>query len=394
MKRFHRLVLFAMACVLWQSLAMGAYAASGGVLLGFGSDYVGPDGSTYVHRGVDVAARPGDEFASPVDGTVTFAGKVPGPHGGSVLAVSIDSAKGLVSILPLGRLDVAKGEKVSAGQSVGTVASGGDASSDAPHVHVGLRNGSLYLDPTSLLMVPVAPQTPETQPSPATDPQTAPSPSTPVAAPVAAPSPASAPVVSPAPGATVNSGAASTVNAKQTAPSSSAAALSSLGSGVSLAPSSASASKSTLQSAAQAPTIDTGPVVDAAPVGATQIGVSVVEAESSSDRSALAQERHTAPSTTLWSGWSASMSASAAGLMQDLPRKVAIAAAALTMAIASSVYVLGRRAFDRRLSSGSPVSDRLGIMLQQLRAGDTLRGLTPAPGTLPSQSRGRSAQRR
>jgi hypothetical protein len=68
--------------------------------------------------------------------------------------------------------------------------------------------------------------------------------------------------------------------------------------------------------------------------------------------------------------------------------------AGIVAAFAACAFLLGRRALEARIASNPPVSDRLGKLLQQLRAGDTLRGLTSCPGPLPSQSRGRLAQRR
>jgi hypothetical protein len=67
---------------------------------------------------------------------------------------------------------------------------------------------------------------------------------------------------------------------------------------------------------------------------------------------------------------------------------------AILVSLAVCACLLARRAFERKVLSNPPVSDRLGRVLQQLRAGDTLRGLTSCPGPLPSQSRGRIAQRR
>ncbi|WKX74469.1 murein hydrolase activator EnvC [Streptomyces sp. XD-27] len=111
------------------------------------------------HRGVDLAAAPGETVRAAAPGTVAFAGQVAG--------------RGVVSILlgpprsdgreapPSGRPDlrityepvrpmVRKGDRVAAGQPVGVLGSGPFHCS-AGCLHWGLRRGDRYLDPLSLL---------------------------------------------------------------------------------------------------------------------------------------------------------------------------------------------------------------------------------------------------
>ena len=87
----------------------------------------------------------------------------------------------------------------------------------------------------------------------------------------------------------------------------------------------------------------------------------------------------------------------AAGVLVDtLPHASRVSpqgAAALVAALMAGAVLLTRRSLRRRIIASS-VSDRLGYLLQHLKAGDTLRGLTSCPGPLPSQSRGRIAQGR
>jgi Peptidase family M23 len=118
------------------------------LLLGFGEMY----GEGSIHRGLDLAADRGDEVLAPVAGTVAFAGAVPADGGGTVVAVSVDAADGTrATVMPLTRASVRRGATVVAGQGVGAVADAGDSSSEATHLHLSLRRGSVYLDPAPLL---------------------------------------------------------------------------------------------------------------------------------------------------------------------------------------------------------------------------------------------------
>jgi murein DD-endopeptidase MepM/ murein hydrolase activator NlpD len=77
-----------LAAVAVASVLVAAGPANAGqqVLLGFGETYRAPDGSSCTHRGVDAAMAEGDSVCAPIGGTVRFAGRVPGPHGGTVRA--------------------------------------------------------------------------------------------------------------------------------------------------------------------------------------------------------------------------------------------------------------------------------------------------------------------
>lgn len=192
---------------------------SGGTpTLGFGVAY--PGGT---HRGVDLEAAAGAEVVAPTGGTVTFAGRVPADGGGTCGAVTVELADGhRVSLLPLEGVCVAAGDSIAAGDVLGSLAASGDDSSGAPHLHVGLRSGELYLDPAPLLPCGGAS--------------------------AADPAPESAPVTVPDPPAATSAGAAPAAPAVTVAPAAAVAA-----------PTPAGAS-----AVVQAEVAPTAPVVDAA----------------------------------------------------------------------------------------------------------------------------------
>ena len=166
-------------------------------LLGYGATYAFGD-STRTHSGVDLAADAGETVRAVADATVSFAGAVPAADGGTVLAVTLDLGDGLrVTLMPLARLDVAKGAAVAQGDRIGDVAASGDASSVTPHLHVGVTLNGARVDPASLLPAAVVAgdEQPATSggsvPAPATVPAAAvPRAQVPAAVSVPAPAPA------------------------------------------------------------------------------------------------------------------------------------------------------------------------------------------------------------
>lgn len=162
-------VASAMALVIGLTPPRAAYAgwplASPGSarLLGFGASYADDDGTTSVHRGLDIAGTAGESVVAPLAGTVTFVGRIPGADGTTMLAITINTASGSVTLLPLDRASVTRGAEVAEGDAVATLADVGDASSSATHLHVGLREGTLYLDPATVLAPPPA-VTPDPEP--------------------------------------------------------------------------------------------------------------------------------------------------------------------------------------------------------------------------------------
>jgi hypothetical protein len=125
------------------------------------------------HRGIDIAAAAGAPVRAPASGAVSFAGTVPG--GGK--AVTIRTADGYaVTLLHLGPYGVSRGQLVSEGDTVASVAPSVPAGQTGPFVYLGVRraddpNG--YVDPLGLLPPPVAPADP---PPPVSDPDPAPAP--------------------------------------------------------------------------------------------------------------------------------------------------------------------------------------------------------------------------
>lgn len=93
------------------------------------------------HRGVDLAAGPGDEVRSALAGTVSFAGPVAGlgwvtvGHGGG-----LETTYGV-----LVELRVSAGDRVAAGDVLGVLGA------DADHVDWGARQDGRYVDPLALL---------------------------------------------------------------------------------------------------------------------------------------------------------------------------------------------------------------------------------------------------
>ena len=124
------------------------------ILLGFKERY-GADNK--LHYGIDVYAEKGTELYAPVEGTISFAGRVPGSAGLNVTALTITTEAGhQVSINPFATTAAKKGDVVEKGQVLGTVSDVGDPSSLISHFHLSLREKGVYKDPTHLLMETVS----------------------------------------------------------------------------------------------------------------------------------------------------------------------------------------------------------------------------------------------
>jgi len=108
-----------------------------------------PVGQYAGHWGLDLAVPEGSNVEALGDGTVTFAGSVAGrlsvtvDHGGSVRT----------SYSYIAGIKVRVGQDVRRGSSLGTSGTHGDA----PALHVSLRLGTRYLDPSSLGRCSVVP---------------------------------------------------------------------------------------------------------------------------------------------------------------------------------------------------------------------------------------------
>ncbi|WP_309135089.1 M23 family metallopeptidase [Cellulomonas sp.] len=96
------------------------------------------------HRGVDLPAPAGARVLAPADGVVTFAGPVAGR--GVVTVLHPDGRRS--SLEPLTPA-VTAGDRVRAGDTLGTAADGGHCVGTC--VHWGVREGERYVDPWALL---------------------------------------------------------------------------------------------------------------------------------------------------------------------------------------------------------------------------------------------------
>ena len=137
-----------------QALALWPVDGEGSVLVGFHESYTSSTGE-HTHYGVDCSASAGSAVYTPVSGTVSFVGSVPAGDTegcGTTTAISIKMDDGnTLTLMPIDTQLVQEGDLVSTGQSIGTLAATGDKSSSATHLHVGLKNGSTYMDPSYLL---------------------------------------------------------------------------------------------------------------------------------------------------------------------------------------------------------------------------------------------------
>lgn len=126
------------------SCASWAPPVPGAVLRGFAppATWLGPG-----HRGIDLAAAPGEPVTAVADGTVAFAGPIAGR---GVLVLDHGSLRSTYE--PVEAL-VRAGETVARGQPVGAIGSGGHC--DGWCLHLGARVGSgrpaSYRSPVALL---------------------------------------------------------------------------------------------------------------------------------------------------------------------------------------------------------------------------------------------------
>jgi hypothetical protein len=217
-RRRRTALLAACAAALGVALLLPAGAHAGWPLdsaapaaLGFGETYAGADGTPSVHRGVDLVASAGSSVRSPLEGRVSFAGRVPAVGGGTVLAVTIATRDGSVTLLPLSSAGVKAGTELAEGDPVGVLGGEGDASSYGSHLHVGARKGDLYLDPLTLIAAPLPARadTPDPRANPAGQPSAGSAPAEHAVAPQASgvgvhesTAPAAQPAAAPAPSAT------------------------------------------------------------------------------------------------------------------------------------------------------------------------------------------------
>ncbi|MCA1008779.1 peptidoglycan DD-metalloendopeptidase family protein [Rhodococcus hoagii] len=98
------------------------------------------------HRGVDLAAVPGQPVLAAGAGTVAFAGTVAGKP-----VVSVDHPGGLRTTYEPVEATVSAGRRVERGAVLGAVAPGHPECAAAACLHWGLRRDRTYLDPLPLV---------------------------------------------------------------------------------------------------------------------------------------------------------------------------------------------------------------------------------------------------
>lgn len=135
-------------------------ACDGTYGLGFHETYsdrveTGSGEEEIIHHGLDILTPASSSILAPLGGTVSFVGSVPSgedPDGPRMKAVSLllDSGKTL-TLMPFSTIAVEKGDVLSEGEPIGTLAPSGDASDSRPHLHIGLKKKSTYFNPASLI---------------------------------------------------------------------------------------------------------------------------------------------------------------------------------------------------------------------------------------------------
>ncbi|MGV8967585.1 MAG: murein hydrolase activator EnvC family protein [Cellulomonas sp.] len=98
------------------------------------------------HRGVDLAATPGQLVLAPTDGVVAFAGTVVDRG-----VVTIVDSEGLRTSLEPVTWSVGAGTRVHRGDPVGTIQAVSGHCAPASCLHWGVRRGETYLDPLALV---------------------------------------------------------------------------------------------------------------------------------------------------------------------------------------------------------------------------------------------------
>ena len=105
-------------------------------------------GDWRTHNGVDYAAKAGAEVTSPVAGKVTLAGTE--GSWGPVVALE-DSAGRVWRLCGVADPQVEPGQRVSAGDVLGTVGIVGCECAEESHIHLEVKQGETYLDPARAL---------------------------------------------------------------------------------------------------------------------------------------------------------------------------------------------------------------------------------------------------
>lgn len=115
-----------------------------------GESRTNADGSRRPHMGADYVAAEGTAIQAPEEGTVTASRDSPGAAGSQV---SVEHAGGTTTrYFHLSERTVQVGDQVEQGQTIGAVGTSGNASPDAPHLHLEvITAGGVQLDPEEWL---------------------------------------------------------------------------------------------------------------------------------------------------------------------------------------------------------------------------------------------------
>ncbi len=99
------------------------------------------------HQGIDIASEPGTHIRSAGPGTVAWTGELPRGR-----FVSIDHAGGVrTTYLDMAGVAVARGQRVRAGEVIGSVCGSRDTSSAVPHIHFDTFVNGQPVDPRLML---------------------------------------------------------------------------------------------------------------------------------------------------------------------------------------------------------------------------------------------------
>lgn len=106
------------------------------------------DGGRRSHQGIDIAAPRGTAVLAVSAGRVERVEHT--KAGGRVVYVKDTATPRRHYFAHLDSITVTRGQKVRAGQKVGTVGTTGNAAGSSPHLHYAVSNGAQVLDPMSL----------------------------------------------------------------------------------------------------------------------------------------------------------------------------------------------------------------------------------------------------
>jgi peptidoglycan LD-endopeptidase LytH len=106
------------------------------------------DGGRRSHLGIDIAAPRGTAVVAVSDGTVERVEHT--GMGGRVVWVQERGSARRHYFAHLETIAVSRGQRVRAGQTIGTVGTSGNAAGTAPHLHYAVRIGDAAIDPITL----------------------------------------------------------------------------------------------------------------------------------------------------------------------------------------------------------------------------------------------------